>query len=489
MTNLRTMFQRLPFIHKVVLVGLILRVVLAVVSANINHADEIIQYLEQGHRLAFGYGHVSWEFRFGVRSYLIPLLIAGLLRALDFVHLGNPEIYIPSVKIFFSLLSVSLIYSVYSIGQSLFSEAAARAAAIFAAGWYELVYIASKPTPEVLGMYCLLFALACLVSRRPVPACNRFRPGVLAVAIRVQYAPVAGVLGIVALFRWGRRDILRAVAAAAFVVVVAGLVDYFTLGKIFASYRNSISIEQAHHVSSYWGARPAYYYFAALTLASGGLFLVALAVVLTHAREAWLLIACAAAVIGFHTLFPHKEYRFVFATIPFMCLLLGQATTWFSNRSARVALLVPLIVSLAGFFYVLPYESKAYHDPVYKRIDMLRAYAAVRRDPDLKGLWLPTIAGTDSGGYYHLHRDVPVYFFDQLGNRNITLDPKQSVSHILCPVDYPEVPGFRTVERFDQLEIRKQVEPPAHYEQPYPTRDLLYPGIDGVLKSPIDRYL
>jgi GPI mannosyltransferase 3 len=490
MTNPGTLLERLPWIHRIALAGLLLRIVLALVSANINHADEVMQYLEQGHRLAFGYGDVTWELRFGFRSYLGPLFIAGVLRTLEFLHLGNADVYVPAFKIFFSVLSVSLIYSVYSIGQSLFSEAAARAAAIFAAGWYELVYIASKPNPEIIGMYCLLFAVACLLSPRPAPraialglACS------FAVAIRIQYAPVAAVIGIVALFRWQRRDILRALAAAAVLVVCVGLVDYATVGTFLGSYRNSVAFEHEHHISGYWGVRPFYYYFGVLMVASGGLFLVALAAAAKHFRQAWVVIACATAVIGFHMAFAHKEYRYVFATIPVMCLLLGQATTWFPARWTRAAVAVPLLVSLIGLAYALPFESKAYREPVYKRSDVMRAYDALRRDPDLAGLWLPSIAGTDSPGYYHLHRNVPTYFYDQLGYRNIELDPQQTVTHILCPVDFPEVPGFHSIGRFGQLELRKQVTPAAVRAPLYPTGDLLDPRIDGVMKSAIDHYL
>lgn len=43
------------------------------------HPDEIMQYLEQGHRLAFGNGVVYWEFFYGARSWLLPGLIAGVL--------------------------------------------------------------------------------------------------------------------------------------------------------------------------------------------------------------------------------------------------------------------------------------------------------------------------------------------------------------------------------------------------------------------------
>lgn len=43
------------------------------------HSDEIMQYLEQGDRLAFGNGIVDREFFYGARSWLLPRLIAGML--------------------------------------------------------------------------------------------------------------------------------------------------------------------------------------------------------------------------------------------------------------------------------------------------------------------------------------------------------------------------------------------------------------------------
>jgi hypothetical protein len=483
--------QRLPFIHKVALAGLILRTALAVTSGHINQADEIFQYLEQGHRLAFGYGNVPWEYRFEIRSYLIPGLIAGILKALEFLHLGSPDAYVPSVKVIFAALSLSLIYSVHSIGRSLFSEAAGRAAAIFTACWYELVYFASKPTPEVLGMYCLFAALACVVAPRSVPRAVGF--GLvcgLAVALRIQYAPVVAIMGLVALYQWSRADSLRALGAAAIVVLGAGLLDYVTWGGFLASYWNAINFEKLHGISrGLFGTRPIYYYLAVLTLASGGLFLVALAVALRHARQSWVVIACMTTLLAFHSLFAHKEYRFVVATIPFMCLFLGQATTWLAGGSRRAAILAAVAISVAGLLHALPFERTAYREALYKRADMVRAYSAVRRDPELAAIWVPSHNGDDTAGYYHLHRNIPIYYRDQLLHRNITLDPGSTVSHILCPLEYPDITGFRTVGRFGLLELRKQTNPPSLYKRPYDTKDLLMRGIDGVLRSPIDKDL
>ena len=63
-------------------VGFALRFLLAELSPNIHHPDELFQYLEQAHRLVFGYGVVPWEFRVGTRSWLLP----GFLGGLGFQH-------------------------------------------------------------------------------------------------------------------------------------------------------------------------------------------------------------------------------------------------------------------------------------------------------------------------------------------------------------------------------------------------------------------
>ena len=65
----------------IVLAAFSLRMAADIFLPNIHHPDEVFQYLEQGHRLAFGYGVVPWEYREGVRSWLLPGLLGGLMKA------------------------------------------------------------------------------------------------------------------------------------------------------------------------------------------------------------------------------------------------------------------------------------------------------------------------------------------------------------------------------------------------------------------------
>lgn len=51
--------------------------------------DEYWQSLEVAHKLVFEYGHLTWEWIFGIRSYTYPLLIAILYKILYIFDADN----------------------------------------------------------------------------------------------------------------------------------------------------------------------------------------------------------------------------------------------------------------------------------------------------------------------------------------------------------------------------------------------------------------
>jgi hypothetical protein len=68
-------------LYGLVALGLGLRLAVAFASDSVHHPDEVFQYAEQAHRLVFRYGVIPWEYRFGARSWLLPLFISGPLEA------------------------------------------------------------------------------------------------------------------------------------------------------------------------------------------------------------------------------------------------------------------------------------------------------------------------------------------------------------------------------------------------------------------------
>ena len=158
------------------------------------HPDEIMQYLEPAHRLVFGNGAAFWEYLYGARSWLLPGLVAGLLLLFDAVGLGEPAWYVAGVKLVFCAVSLLIPAGMYFFARQHFGEAAARAALLAGAFWYELAAFAHKPMTEFVATALFIALLALCV--RPAPDRPRLvwtvaLLAVLVAAIRVQYAPLA----------------------------------------------------------------------------------------------------------------------------------------------------------------------------------------------------------------------------------------------------------------------------------------------------------
>lgn len=470
-------------------VGLCLRIIFALTSDTIFHPDELFQYLEQAHRLVFGYGYVPWEYRFGIRSWIIPGFISIWLFICSTLHLDDPAIYIPLVKGVFCLLSTSLIFSAYTIGRSLISEEAGRLAGIFTCFWYELIYFAHKPLPDALAAYLLIGALAYAVAkvgRKPILFGLLLA---LCVVIRFQLLPVVAFMALFICFAWTKKELIRAGLAFVGVGLLAGYVDYLTWGYWFISYYNNFLFNGIYGVSNLFGQRSYFYYPAALTIGSVGIFAIAGLLSLTVLKRVWLPLICASIILVFYSIVPHKEYRYVFAAIPL--LLIITSALIFHVRSERIpasrrdlfygAVLVGFVcLSAAGLYNRLPYQNKVYGlNPLYIAQDDLKAYMFLAREQNLVAIMNSYNPWGRTGGYYYLHRDVPIYFANDLRSELNANEMANYVTHIVCSAAAPEVKGFRAVKRIGNLEIRKQISFQPEYKrvEGY-TRHVFKKGID-----------
>ena len=75
-----------------VVLGVGLRLVPTVIVPSINWGDEIFQTVEPAHRLVFGYGLVPWEFQLGMRFWLLPGTIAGLMEIARIIEIGRAHV-------------------------------------------------------------------------------------------------------------------------------------------------------------------------------------------------------------------------------------------------------------------------------------------------------------------------------------------------------------------------------------------------------------
>jgi len=83
-SNLAPLAKERPWVLAALLGILLLSVGLRLLPVlflpSLNWDDEIFQATEPAHRLVFGYGIVAWEFQLGMRSWILPGTIAGLME-------------------------------------------------------------------------------------------------------------------------------------------------------------------------------------------------------------------------------------------------------------------------------------------------------------------------------------------------------------------------------------------------------------------------
>jgi hypothetical protein len=439
--------------------------------------DEVMQYLEQAHRLVFGAGMIPWEYDYGTRSWAPALFIAGILELTRRAGLDTPQVYQPVIKAVLSAVSLAIPYSAYRIGRALVSESAGWLALVFTAFWYELVSYGHRSTVDALAAYPALAALALLFAeprRRVTLSCGALI-GLMCV-LRVQLVPVAAVIGLAAGWRWRRRAWPAAVAGL-LVIAAGGALDDYTWGVWFASIVGSIQFNVGQNQMVRFGTEPFYWYLLSVAFLSGGLCLAGALGLALSWRVSWPLIAMALVVAAAFSTVAHKESRFVFLLTPLWLIGLaalvadrGRLLAAALPRLARIApVLEPVLfaglmgASALGLYDRLPYENRFVFRRHMSRDQTREAYRTLAREPDV-------VAVLDASGndgwylppYYDLHHDVPLYFPLTDGFDTVRADPARYVSHVIAPAAAgPPASGFRAVKRVRRLTIWRRVTDPA----------------------------
>jgi GPI mannosyltransferase 3 len=489
-------FQRVWWgkIHLIAAIGLFLRLLFTFLCDTIYHPDEIFQYVEQAHRWAFGYGSIPWEYRYGIRSWILPGFIAGLLKVLHTFNIEDPNIYTAAIKVFFCIISIFLIYSSYIITRNIATEKAARIACLLTCFWYELVSIASKAIPEMISAYLIMGAILCLVTRPSKEKTVLFGLACgLITLLRYQYLGAVIILFIAAIAKWKKQDVFIIFGILFSFVLAAGYLDYLTWGSFFASYYNNFLFNSTYKVSELFGVEPPWHYFL------GGAFIstVFTSFLMPRHRRPWLLIMCIFSIILPHSLIAHKEFRFILAVIP-LCLILAAITisdvilnnkvvTEFNGNSDLVTKLVPISslyttikkirVKLLRKIQQVYFDKEGqlvYSKSAIKKIvtsvttmvilvliagaprfqPTLSAYLFLHKEPDLVALFNKHSSWGSTGGYYYLHRNIPIYYPNAAQGLDIKFFSPH-VSHIICHINEPSTPGFTTIFKDGDLEVRR----------------------------------
>src|ERR1700730_12425329 len=95
---------------------MLVRLAAIIAFPGLHHPDENFQLFEQAHRIAFGYGIVPWEFLDGIRSPVLPYVLAALFW-LGGRGAGGPEGTLLVARAALAATSLLGVAAVYRMGQ------------------------------------------------------------------------------------------------------------------------------------------------------------------------------------------------------------------------------------------------------------------------------------------------------------------------------------------------------------------------------------
>ena len=480
------------FLLPVIVLAFVARAAIALCGDFVLHPDEVLQYLEPAHRLVFGNGVTFWEFFYGARSWLVPGVVAGVLKGFDLVGLGEPFWYVGGVKLMFCAVSLLIPVGMYFFARRHFGELSARVALLAGAFWYELSGFAHKPMTEFVAAALLMVLLVLCVWS----SVDRGRTvwlvafvAVLIAAIRVQYAPLALLL-LGVFFLRTEKKVQLAVAAGAFLLVV-GVFDAITWdGGLFHSYitniRFNLLVDEGRA-----GESPGYQLLWWLLLASVGLSALCMVMALRDLRRYGFLLAMIGLVLLFHSVQAHKEYRFVFAVVPLWLLVGADVVAHFGKRVWVLAGGLFAAVSLCGVLNALPSQAQVYRafsketgkvgfirgqDPIFA------AYRYLARAPGVLGVWQVDRPYFNLPGYYYLHWEIP--FYDAFSGREINKGLEitaASVSHIVSANTNLTIPGYTVEKQFGDVQIWRRDENDTPIREWEVYNPIIVGGLDQIM--------
>jgi hypothetical protein len=383
------------------------------------HPDEIFQYLEPAHRIVFGNGLVPWEYQLGIRSWLFPGFLAGILEAARLIGDG-PAVQNAAVAVVLSLLSLVPVACGFVWGR----RAAGLTGGLLAGGlnavWSDCVLFAAHPLLDGVAGVCLVGAV--FLADRAAGRREFMIAGLvlgLTAVLRIQLLPTVALTAVLSCGRNIRGRWLPLTGGAVVVLLGQGLLDLVTLGTPFQSIWYYVWINQVSGVSTAFGASPWYEYLVDFRWQ----WSVALPpLVLCLAAGAWRqarLLAVAVSVILVFSCVPHKEYRFIFPAIPLLMTVAGTGAAvivqrlrgWLRLPVPEGGLAVAGLAAFAGLSLVASLHG-ALRWSWIEGTGMVTAMHRVSADPNARALAvLPAGYWALSGGYSHLRPGIRLVRF------------------------------------------------------------------------------
>lgn len=385
--------------------------VIASLPFMVNWFDEIWQYLEPAWHLVAGPWVQTWDYRAGLRSWLIPELLAlpmGLGHALS----PDTTLHLLLVRLTLAASSLVIVGAAVSLGLRL-SRLHGLLAGFVAATWFELVYFAPRALSEPIGLALLMGAIWLLVAR------NRPGPRQFAIAgllmglcfvVRIQYAPALLVLAIFTAKKDWRGAWLPLLAGGCGALAVDALANLAMGAVPFRWMIEAARINILEGRAKAYGTMPLTGYFTFLAwywyLALVPILLLAWIGARRHPVLLWI----ALVHLACHSLIAHKEYRFVLASSALVVILAAIGSADLLRKVPRQRLALATIAALTVWAGASAVLARGHFAPNWiMETDLAEALEKAGRPSKTCGLALYRPRDTVAGSYALYRRATPIH--------------------------------------------------------------------------------
>lgn len=378
--------------------------------------DEYWQSLEVGHKLAFGYGHLTWEWSKGIRSYIHPLCITGVYQALAWFGLDQVDYLILVPRILQAILSAISDYCFYK-----WCDRSKWAIFLIITSWFWF-YTASRTLINTLET-CLTTIALSLYPRHHGADAHAF---LWIVAVTCFIRPTAAILWLPLCIIHMRKSahsivellVKRYLLIGMIVGAAAVALDSYAHGSFIVTPVEFVRANILDGIAGFYGTHPWYWNVAiGLPTILGPItlpFVLALVQTVRNRdtyRDRFNLLITIVFTLLVYSLLPHKEFRFLLPLLP-ICLNITVAAISNWSRSASgwliwfVALLL-LVTNALPAVYLSWQHQRGTTDAMITVERIAREY----RDPDghpAKFLFLMPCHSTPF--YSHVHQNVSMRF-------------------------------------------------------------------------------
>ncbi|MFS2108228.1 hypothetical protein ACCC88_00955 [Sphingomonas sp. Sphisp140] len=377
----------------------------------VNWFDEIWQYLEPAWHLVAGPWVQAWDYRAGLRSWLIPELLA-LPMGLGHTLSPDTTLHLLFVRLTLAALSLVIVGSAVSLGLRL-SRLHGIVAGFVAASWFELVYFAPRALSEPIGLALLMGAIWLLLARR-TPGPRQFAIAGLLMGLcfvtRIQYAPALLTLAILTARKHWRGAWLPMVAGGCGALAIDALANLAMGAMPFRWMIEAARINILEGRASAYGVMPLTGYFSLIArywyLAMAPILLLAWIGAKRYPALLWV----GLVHLGFHSAVGHKEYRFVLASTALLVILAAIGSADLLRKLPRRRLLLATAGTLTVWGSTSAALALGHFRPNWTmEADLAAALERAGRPTGTCGLALYRPRDTVAGAYALYRRDTPIY--------------------------------------------------------------------------------